>query len=172
MLGLGIGAAVAIGAEVLDLALSGVKAGKRPAEEIAARDQIRKEQFRIEESPTGNDPSNIYAEVKIDGQTVATIYNSGAISALHGTSHRLGDLPGMGEEAHSGPALAKARAEEIAKALGGTVVKADTAMTQKAWDSRPPVQVTYDYDATERAMQARSISARTFFDAQSIGQSG
>jgi hypothetical protein len=172
MLGLGIGAAVAVGAEVLNLALSGVKASKRSTEEIAARDQVWKNQFRVPAGPADNDPSNIYATVKVNGETVATIDNSGAVHAVHGTAQRIEDLPSMGKgEVRSGPALAQARAKEIAEALGGKIDKADTAMTQSAWDSRPPVQVTYDYEATERAMQARSISARTFFDAQSIGQS-
>ena len=62
-------------------------------------------------------------------KVVATLYNSGAASIEEPIASKIGKLTLKGH----GPQLAQARAEEIAKALGGTILGAPTAQTQEAW---------------------------------------
>ena len=110
--------------------------------------------------------------MKVNGQTVAKLYNSGGAETSNSVGAKLMDLPSMqSSDSGMGPELAQRRAEQIAKALGGTVVRAKTAQTQPQWRSRPPMQFTYDYVAMEKFMQARAASMRTLVDAQSIAQS-
>ncbi|MFX8554342.1 hypothetical protein ABTM01_19415, partial [Acinetobacter baumannii] len=54
------------------------------------------------------------------------------------------------EDTTAGPALAQQRAEKIAKALGGEIVKAATAQTQSQWNARPPVTWTVDREGLAR----------------------
>lgn len=72
---------------------------------------------------------SVYAEVTVDGQAVAKIYNSGAAEFLGGATVR--DLI----EDAAGPSLAQKRTDQIAKALGGTVAKGAFAMPQELWES-------------------------------------
>lgn len=120
----------------------------------------------------------IYAEVKVNGQTVAKLYNSGASETSNATYARVKNLPSMGEnEKSTGPELAQKRAEEIAKALGGTVVKSSTAVTQAQYLATPPFEVKYtiDYEAMERdrrAAEGRVVTPQTQVDAQSLADDG
>ncbi len=77
----------------------------------------------------GNAP---YAEVRVNGEVVARLDNSGA-SETWGSAAGL--ITGEGEPFGPGPELAQWRAERIARALGGTVVKADTAISQQQWST-------------------------------------
>ena len=157
-----------------------------PAEALAKFEEIWKERFRIPVGKADNDPSNIHATVKVGGKVVATLYNSGASMTPNALAGTVGRLPSMGpEETLTGPALAQKRAQEIAKALGGTIEQAATAQTQAQWASRPPLQWTYDTAAMEAARRERdalvqerrsaldalSVAARTMLDAQIIAQS-
>jgi hypothetical protein len=96
---------------------------------------------------SGGSPENLYAEVKVNGKTVAKLYNSGAAA----TPNALSGLKLSSDG--NGPQLAQQRAEEIAEATGGTIVKASTALTQKQWSELPPRQFTTDWDAVERQKQ-------------------
>jgi hypothetical protein len=71
----------------------------------------------------------------------------------------------------TGPRLAQKRAEELAKAVGGTIEKASTALEPGQW-VREPVQWTYDFKAMEaaRAVREARISAGTQVHAQILGQ--
>lgn len=69
---------------------------------------------------------SLYAEIKVGGRTVAKVFNSGVAETPNGLNV---DLTDDGQ----GPSLAQIRAEEIAKAMGGKIVKADTAQTQSQW---------------------------------------
>jgi hypothetical protein len=73
-------------------------------------------------------PDALYAEIKVNGKTVAKVFNSGSTETPNSLAGRI-DLTDDGQ----GPSLAQIRAEEIAKALGGKIVKADTAQTQSEW---------------------------------------
>ncbi len=163
------------------LDLSKLTAIKASPEMMAEMEETWKGQFKIPVGKADNDPSNIYATVKVNGKVVATLYNSGGAMTSNATGAQVSGLPSMGEgETLTGPALAQKRAEEIAKALGGTIETASTAQTAAEW--RPAkVEWTYDYEAMnaaraaidaslEASRQASSAAAQTKMDAQLIGQ--
>lgn len=89
-----------------------------------------------------NAPQNIYATVKVNGKVVATLYNGGSSAMTNDAAAKVGDLqdpPGL----RGGPDLAQWRAERIAKAVGGTVEKAPTAITQSEWKPRESTSTNY-----------------------------
>lgn len=95
-------------------------------------------------------PQNTYAQVKVDGKVVATLYNGGSMT--NGAAAKIGDLqdpPGL-----SGPDLAQWRADSYAKLLGGTVEKAPTAITQAQWTPHESGSTTYSRDQLNAAFQA------------------
>ena len=75
----------------------------------------------------------------------------------------LQDPPGL----KGGPDLAQWRAEHIAKAVGGTVEKASTAITQSEWKPRETTSTDYSraqLDAAFEAMMAeqqKAVAQRT-----------
>ncbi|MDR6626026.1 hypothetical protein [Caulobacter segnis] len=72
-----------------------------------------------------------YGQVTKNGEVIATVYNSGVMSGPGATQIDPEHPPGM-----KGPELAKWRAEQILKAVGGTFAGLDTAETQEGWVSR------------------------------------
>jgi hypothetical protein len=93
-----------------------------------------------------NAPSQLYAEIKVGNKTIGKVYNSGCCETPNSLAGRV-QLGGPDEEGLTGPELAQLRAEKIAKACGGTIVKSDTAVTQEEFEARPPRQFYVDYDA-------------------------
>ena len=71
---------------------------------------------------------------------------------------KVGDLPDSGPS--GGPNLAQSRAEYIAKALGGTIEKASTAITQSQWTPRPTISRTYTREQLDTAFQAMMAEGR------------
>jgi hypothetical protein len=108
-----------------------------------------------------NAPQNIYATVKVNGKVVAMLYNGGSSAMTNAAAAAVGDLqdpPGL----KGGPDLAQWRAERIAKAVGGTVEKAPTAITPSEWRPRESVSTTYtrsQLDAAFEAMMAEGQQA-------------
>ena len=108
-----------------------------------------------------NAPQNIYATVKVIGKVVATLYNGGSSMMTNAAAATVGDLqdpPGL----IGGPDLAQWRAEHIAKAVGGTVEKASTAITQSEWKPRQTTSTDYSraqLDAAFEAMMAEQQMA-------------
>ncbi|WBL78753.1 hypothetical protein I3J27_38460 [Bradyrhizobium xenonodulans] len=99
-----------------------------------------------------NAPENTYAQVKVGGKVVATLYNGGSsvmTNAAAATIGKLEDPPGLG-----GPDLAQWRADQYAARLGGTVEKAPTAITQSQWIPRESVSTTYSREQLDAAFQA------------------
>jgi hypothetical protein len=97
-------------------------------------------------------PQNTYAQVKVDGKVVATLYNGGSATITNQAAAKVGDLqdpPGLG-----GPDLAQWRADSYAKLLGGTVEKAPTAITQSQWTPHESSSTTYSRDQLDAAFQA------------------
>lgn len=96
----------------------------------------------------GGYPGNkVYATVKVNGKTVATLYNSGAMETSNAIGARFeGSLPNNGQ----GPSLAQVRAEFIAKKLGGTVENAPTALTQRQYDRLPSMTLELDETAMKQ----------------------
>jgi hypothetical protein len=103
-----------------------------------------------------NAPQNTYATVKVNGKVVATLDNSGGAAMTNQAGAMVGDLQDPAAP-NGGPDLAQWRAERIAKAVGGTVEKASTAITQSAWKPRETVSPNYtraQLDAAFDAMMA------------------
>ena len=99
-----------------------------------------------------NAPQNTYATVKVDGKIVATLYNSGSSAMTNQAAAEVGNLqdpPGL-----LGPDLAQWRAERIAKATGGKIEKASTAITQSEWKPRPSVSQDYTRAQLDAAFDA------------------
>ncbi|WGD48599.1 hypothetical protein QA641_23385 [Bradyrhizobium sp. CB1650] len=107
-----------------------------------------------------NAPQNIYATVKVNGKVVATLYNGGSSAMTNDAAGKVGSLqdpPGL-----NGPDLAHWRAEYIANAIGGTVEKAPTAITQSQWTPRQTRSTNYtraQLDAAFQAMMAEGQKA-------------
>jgi hypothetical protein len=100
-----------------------------------------------------NAPQNIYATVKVNGKVVATLYNGGSSAMSNAAAGAVGDLQDP-SGLNGGPDLAQSRAERIAKALGGTIEKAPTAITQSEWTPRPDFSTDYTRTQLDNAFQA------------------
>lgn len=99
-----------------------------------------------------NAPQNVYAQVRVDGKVVATLYNAGSSAMTNqaaATIGKLDDPSGL-----SGPDLAQWRADQYAARLGGTVEKAPTAITQSQWTPRESRSTTYSREQLDAAFQA------------------
>jgi hypothetical protein len=106
-----------------------------------------------------NAPQNIYATVKVNGKVVATLYNGGSSVMTNDAAAKVGDLqdpPGL----NGGPDLAQRRAERIAKAVGGTVEKAPTAITQSEWKPRQTTSTNYTPEQLDGAFEAIMMAAQ------------
>lgn len=100
-----------------------------------------------------NAPQNVYATVKVNGKVVATLYNGGSSAMTNDAAGKVGNLqdpPGL----NGGPNLAQWRAEYIAKAIGGTIEKAPTAITQSEWTPRQNISRNYTRAQLDTAYQA------------------
>jgi len=134
-------------------------------EQMAEMKAAMEAMYRKPVGPADNAAENLYAEVRANGKVVARLYNSGVAELLNGP---IANLTRSG----SGPQLAQDRAEQIAKDLGGTIVKAPTAQTQEAWKARPRAQWVVDYEAMERSKAAaqRRIERNALIQAQLLVQ--
>ncbi|TWB06923.1 hypothetical protein [Bradyrhizobium stylosanthis] len=97
-------------------------------------------------------PENTYAQVKVGGKVVATLYNGGSSTMTNEAAAAIGKLedpPGL-----SGPDLAQWRADQYAARLGGTVEKASTAITQSQWTPRESRSTSYSREQLDAAFQA------------------
>lgn len=134
------------------------------------RDQIatnwldaRSAQQTVDTSEPDNTPQNAYATVKVGGKVVATVYNGGSAEMTIDTIGKVGSLPDP--DPNGGPDVAQARAEYIAKAVGGTIEASPTAITQSEWKQRPDASKGYSRAELDAAFQAimtgASISNRS-----------
>lgn len=115
-----------------------------------------------------------YAKILVGGKVVAEIDNNGAVKSSNALGALLKDrLPGD-VNGQTGPVLAQARAEIIAKLTGGRIAASSTAMTQSQFKATPKPTVTVDYkamlqDALYEQLE-KTKEARTLYLAQQIGQ--
>ncbi|MEW5726567.1 MAG: hypothetical protein AB1918_01960 [Pseudomonadota bacterium] len=121
--------------------------------------------------PVGRAGYGDYAQVMVGGKVVATLSNEGFAQ----TSNALGaQLAGGLVSDGQGPALAQRRAEQIAAAVGGTVVMLETAMTQTEWNRRPALQTAIDFEAMEADGMLdnwrRAVSNLAMIGAQEIAE--
>jgi hypothetical protein len=86
------------------------------------------------DNPPATVSDSVYANVVVNGKTVATVNNSGTLSVpTPAISSQIQNRPSVQNNTLTGPDAAQARAAAIAQALGGTVVEAQTAQTQQQW---------------------------------------
>lgn len=151
--------------------LSTPQAIKLPDSVMASLDEAMEKAYQRLDGAADNAPENIYAQVKVNGRVVATLYNSGAAETSNSVAAQLQDL--LMNPSGSGPNLAQTRAEQIAAALGGTVEKASTAQTPSQWAARAPHQFYIDYAAmaADQQNQAASSTATSQINAQLLAQS-
>lgn len=114
-----------------------------------------------------NDPSNLYAEVRVNGEVVAKIYNSGCVETSNAIGAKLRAM--LADDVGSGPSLAKERAAAIAEKLGGEVVTAPTAQTQSAWSVEKSAQLLalqeyYEGGTTTPASMTEAVKEPTAAD--------
>jgi hypothetical protein len=113
-----------------------------------------------------------YAQVMAGGKVVATLSNEGFAKMSNALGARVGgNLSNDG----SGPELAQRRAEQIAGAVGGTVVKLSSAIDQAAWRNREPIRTAIDFEAMRRdglIERWQSLGGGAALDAQLLGQAG
>ncbi|WP_275187388.1 hypothetical protein [Bradyrhizobium sp. CSA112] len=117
-----------------------------------------------------NAPQNTYATVKVNGKVVATLYNGGSVAMTNEAAGKVGDLqdpPGL----NGGPDLAQWRAERIAKAVGGTVEKAPTAIAQSEWKPRQTTSTNYSRAQLDAAFDAMMAEQQKAIGPRSAGYS-
>jgi hypothetical protein len=137
------------------------------------RDLLAAAWLRMNAASSANDvpdnaPQNTYATVKVEGKVVATLYNSGCSAMTNEAAAEIGDLqdpPAL----VGGPDLAQWRAERIAKATGGTIEKASTAITQSEWKPRPSISQYYTRAQLDAAFDAmmkdqKAVAQRSSYD--------
>lgn len=110
------------------------------------QDRIAKSPVTDHASPavTNDVFQKTYAEVKVDGKVVATLFNSGTAMMTDEAADTVGDVadpPGL-----VGPDLAQWRADTYARLLGGGVEKAVTAI---ALSQSTPPQASYPASKTQ-----------------------
>lgn len=71
-----------------------------------------------------------HAEIQVDGRTVATISSNGYLTTTKALALRLQDVVGKEDAGRRGTELADERADKIARALGGEVVRSTAALAQ------------------------------------------
>ncbi|MEJ0009093.1 MAG: hypothetical protein WDN72_00215 [Alphaproteobacteria bacterium] len=132
-----------------------------PAAQMAAMQQVAKNIAPVQRQPASAD--QIYAEVQVNGKTMATVYNSGRMMSLGDNTALMETLQAQSTPGLSGPAAAAQIAAAFAKSIQGTVVMAPTAQTPAQWNSalaalQPSPPAT------------RSVSGETLLQSQLFGQ--
>ena len=119
--------------------------------EGAERQAFEKEMKSVIEGaytkPDGPTSYGDYAQVVVGGKVVATLGNDAGAVMSNALGAQLGGILATDGD---GPELAQRRAEQIAKATGGKVVKTAAAMSQADWGNRPSLRTTIDFEAMKR----------------------
>lgn len=158
---------------VQKLDISGLNVRKLSDEEIARFKKIEELRYTKPINLENHPSQKAYAEVIVNGKSVAKVYNSGAMETSNALYGKVSKLDSVNNPQGGGPMLAQQRAEDIAKLLGGKVVKSSTAITPAEWAKVPPIEFEVDYAAMEQDRNEallRSESAKTTFQTQVIAQ--
>jgi hypothetical protein len=144
---------------------------------MAAKQDMLEQRYSTPPDTSKNPAYAPYATVTVNGKVVAKIDNHGFVETSNAMGGLCGDAIAAADARSggaSGPQLAQARAEEIAKALGGKVDKASTAMSQRAFEATPQPTATVNEAAMradpEYAQIAQLRQAHAAFLAQHMGQ--
>lgn len=109
--------------------------------EIAAMREAEAQMSSLQQMPVRQE--KIYGQVLVDGQVFATVFESGSAQ----TAREIAGLTNDG----SGLSLASARLQEIAKAVGGEIRRADFLPT--ASNSQPAAQVSFGAGLAGRKLE-------------------
>jgi len=102
---------------------------KGPSGDLLRMIQGVQKPAKPEKSSAADPTQDIYAQIKLGGKTVATIYNDGSTDSADAIAQntKFSD--------RQGPDLAQQRAEDLAAAAGGNIVKANSAISQAQWNA-------------------------------------
>jgi hypothetical protein len=100
---------------------------KSPSADLLRMIQGVMKPARPEKGSSADKTQDIYAEIQVNGKTVATIYNDGSTETSNALAAKTKHSDGQG------PDHAQKRAEELAAAAGGKIVIADSAISQAQW---------------------------------------
>jgi len=105
-----------------------------------------------------------YATITVGGQVVATILNDGVVGIDNNDIYE--KVKGIlnNPSNSGGPDGAQARADQIAKMLGGRVSKSSTAITQSQYDALPSIVIpepTIDYEGMKNDPRYAQIQKMT-----------
>ncbi|MFD1624336.1 hypothetical protein [Azospirillum griseum] len=114
-----------------------------------------------------------FARVMVNGKEVARVNNHGVVTMPNSVAAKVdGTLPNQTPSGGTGPTLAKMRAEVIARAMGGTIKMAETAITQQQYDGLDMPKATVDEEAVKRDPEYQNLQdlkkARLLFLAQQL----
>ena len=97
--------------------------------------------------PSSNPSNSSYATVEVNGHVVCEIDNNGFVKSSNAALSGIQNVLRESQNGSSGPGLAQDRAEKIAEAMGGEVVKSSSAMTQTQYDSTAKPKTSVNYEA-------------------------
>jgi len=144
---------------------------------MTAKQDMLQLQYSQAPDTTKNPTYAPYAAVVVNGKVVAEIDNHGFVKTTNAMHESCADAIKAADaesSGSSGPALAQARAAKIAEAMNGTIIKAPTAMSQRAFDATPQPQTTVNYEAMRRDPEYAEIEqlkkAHAAFLAQQMEQ--
>lgn len=140
---------------------------------IRAQEMLLKNRYTQPADVSNHPAYQDYARVMVDGKEVAKLDNNGFLITSNNLALTVeGRIPDTGPTGKSGPLLAQARAEAVAKLLGGKVVMSETAITQERYDTLPKPKPLVDETAMMQDPMYRQIQetkrARLLFLAQQM----
>ena len=97
--------------------------------------------------PSSNPSNSSYATVEVNGQVVCEIDNNGFVESSNAAMPGIQNALRGSQNMSRGPGLAQDRAEKIAEAVGGEIVKSPSAMTQASYNSISSPKLSVDYAA-------------------------
>lgn len=141
---------------------------------VGGQKRILEARYSSTIDPSRNPTYGEYAQIQVNGKTVAKIDNHGWVEMSNAGGGSLKNLPSSANGYDTGPLLAEERAAYIADLLGGNVVKSSTAMTQKEFNGTAQPRGAVDYGGMKKdplfQQLQKTITARTLFLAQQFSQ--
>jgi len=145
---------------------------------MAAKKEMLENDYRQPPTISKNPTYSKYASIVVNGKVVAEIDNHGFVETSNAMAAACSDAIKQADFSagvSSGPLLAKARAESIARSIKGSIVMAKTAMSQQSFDATPQPKVTINYDAMKNDPRYAELEqlqkAHNTFLAQKMTQS-
>lgn len=145
---------------------------------MAAKKEMLENDYRQASVISKNSNYSKYASVVVNGKVVAEIDNHGFVETSNAMAGHFSDAikeADISAGVSSGPLLAKARAESIARSINGSIVMAKTAISQKSFDATPQQNVTINYDAMKNDPRYAELEqlqkAHATYVAQTMAQS-